>query len=296
MDFLTIGNVTKDIVPGGYTVGGTVTYASAAALQLGRQPGVLTRLGPDVELPDLYQHIDLFPLPWHCTLTFENIYTEDGRVQYVHQVGGSIGTDDIPSILQEQNPPIVLLGPLASELDFNVARLFPNSLMGMVPQGWMRYWDESGRVSHKPIDCADEILRHADVLVVSTEDVDHDLGLAQCYSEQVPILVLTRGAHGCDVYHRGHITHVRPRKTEEVDPTGAGDTFTAAFLIRYQETGDPIEAARFANVAASMSVEGPGYHGMPTRVQIEAYLAEHNDGHGAFPRTGQEWHEVTPTG
>jgi hypothetical protein len=293
MDFLTIGNVTRDIIPGGYTVGGTVTYASAAALRLGRRPGVLTRLGPDIDLPDLYGDVRLFPLPWHCTLTFENIYTEDGRVQYVHEVGGPIGIQDIPLALREHNPPIVLLGPLAGELDHKVAQLFPNSLLGMVPQGWMRHWDATGRVSHNPIDCADEILRHADVLVVSTEDVAHDLSLAQCYSEQVPILVLTRGAHGCDVYHKGHITHVRPRKTEEVDPTGAGDTFTAAFLIRYAETGDPIDAARFANVAASMSVEGLSYQAMPTRAQIEAYLAQHNGGPRAYRQAGQKWHQLT---
>ena len=60
-----------------------------------------------------------------------------------------------------------------------------------------------------------------------------------------------------------------------MDPTGAGDTFTAAFLIYFQETGDPIKAARFANIAASFSVEGLSYSATPTRAQVEAYLAEH---------------------
>ena len=44
----------------------------------------------------------------------------------------------------------------------------------------------------------------------------------------------------------------------EVDPTGAGDVFAAAFLVRYQETGDPLEAAAFAACAASCVVEGVG--------------------------------------
>ena len=74
------------------------------------------------------------------------------------------------------------------------------------------------------------------MLVVSTEDVGHDLTLAQCYAETVKVMVLTRGMHGCDVYSDGHITHVRPRRALEIDPTGAGDTFTAAFLIRYAES------------------------------------------------------------
>jgi sugar/nucleoside kinase (ribokinase family) len=275
MDFLTIGNITKDLIPGGYTVGGTVTYASVAAMRLGRQAGVLTRMGPDLALPDVYKGIDLHALPSDHTLTFENVYTPDGRVQTIHALGGAIGPEDVPQTLVEVAPAIVLLGPLAGELDPQVGDLFRNSLRGVVPQGWMRRWDEHGRVSHVPIACEADVLRYADVLVVSTEDVNHDIGLARCYAETVKIVVLTRGVHGADVYCNGHVTHVRPRPAHEIDPTGAGDTFVAAFLVAYSETGDPIKAARFANVAASFSVEGLSYSTTPTRAQVDAYLAEH---------------------
>jgi sugar/nucleoside kinase (ribokinase family) len=57
-----------------------------------------------------------------------------------------------------------------------------------------------------------------------------------------------------------------------VDPTGAGDVFAPAFMIRLIETGDPCEAAQFANVVASFSIEGPGVTGIPMRKQVEAYL------------------------
>jgi sugar/nucleoside kinase (ribokinase family) len=58
-----------------------------------------------------------------------------------------------------------------------------------------------------------------------------------------------------------------------VDPTGAGDVFATAFLIRLAETGDPGQAARFANVTASFSVEGWGMAAIPTRLQVEDYLS-----------------------
>ncbi len=275
MDFLTIGNITKDLIPGGYTVGGTVTYASVAAMRLGRTAGVLTRLGPDLALPDVYRNIELHALPSAHTLTFENIYTPDGRVQTIHAFGDAIGVQDVPDVLLQNPPAIVLLGPLAGELDPQVADLFPNSLRGVVPQGWMRRWDEQGSVSHVPIACTDDVLRYADVLIVSTEDVNHDVNLARCYADVVRTVVLTRSLHGADVYHGGHVTHVRPRPSTQIDPTGAGDTFAAAFLICFQETGDPIQAARFANVAASFSVEGLSYSATPTRAHVDAYLAEH---------------------
>lgn len=275
MDFLTIGNITKDLIPGGYTVGGAVTYASVAAVRLGCRVGVLTRMGPDLILPNVYSEINLYALPSNHTLTFENIYTPDGRVQTIHALADAIGVADVPQALVDAAPAIVLLGPLAGELDPQVADLFPNALRGVAPQGWMRRWDAQGRVSHVPIPCDAEVLRYADVLVVSTEDVNHDVSLAQCYAETVKVVVLTRGLHGADVYFNGHVTHVRPRPAREIDPTGAGDTFMAAFLIAFNETGDPIKAARFANVAASFSVEGLSYSSVPTRAQVDAYLAEH---------------------
>ena len=58
----------------------------------------------------------------------------------------------------------------------------------------------------------------------------------------------------------------------EVDPTGAGDVFAAAFLIRLQETQDPIAAARFANATASFCVQAPGVTGIPTRAMVEERL------------------------
>lgn len=275
MDFLTIGNITKDLIPGGYTVGGAVTYASVAAMRLGRKPGVLTRMSSDLVLPDVFRAIELYALPSPHTLTFENVYTPDGRVQTIHAFGDAIDTQDVPTALVQAAPSIVLLGPLAGELDPRVATLFPNALLGVVPQGWMRRWDAQGRVWHVPMTCQEEVLRYADVLVVSTEDVNHDISLVRCYADVVETVALTRGLHGADVYHKGHITHVRPRPANQIDPTGAGDTFAAAFLIYFQETGDPIRAARFANIAASFSVEGLSYSSAPSRAQVEAYVAEH---------------------
>jgi sugar/nucleoside kinase (ribokinase family) len=271
MDFLTIGHIAKDILPDGYTVGGTVTYASVTALRLGRQPGVLTRIGPDLMLPPVYDEIELLALPSAATTTFENVYLPTGRVQTIHAVADRITPEDVPPAWRS-DPAIVLLGPLANEIDPEVAAIFPRPTLALVPQGWMRQWNGHGHVTHVPIDCANSILPHADVLVLSIEDVAHDLELAQCYSEQIKLMVLTRGVQGCDVYLDGRIHRIPPRPAHEVDPTGAGDTFAAAFLIRYAETGDPFTSARFANVAASHCVEGLGYSSIPVREEIEAWL------------------------
>ena len=56
---------------------------------------------------------------------------------------------------------------------------------------------------------------------------------------------------------------------DEIDPTGAGDTFATAFLIRLHETGDIEAAARFGAAAASLSVGGVAAAAIPTRDEIE---------------------------
>lgn len=42
------------------------------------------------------------------------------------------------------------------------------------------------------------------------------------------------------------------------DPTGAGDAFCGGFLAGYQKTEDPVRAAAYGNVSASLSMEGSG--------------------------------------
>jgi sugar/nucleoside kinase (ribokinase family) len=61
-------------------------------------------------------------------------------------------------------------------------------------------------------------------------------------------------------------------RAREVDVTGAGDVFAAAFLIRLEESNSPETSARFAACAAALSIEAVGTDGIPMREQIEARL------------------------
>jgi sugar/nucleoside kinase (ribokinase family) len=61
---------------------------------------------------------------------------------------------------------------------------------------------------------------------------------------------------------------------KEVDATGAGDIFAAAFFIRLFSTRDPWEAARFATLIASHSVTRMGLNGIPTPQEIEESMME----------------------
>jgi sugar/nucleoside kinase (ribokinase family) len=178
-----------------------------------------------------------------------------------------------------RQPSAVLLGPLVGEIGPDIAPLFAKpTLVTAVPQGWMRRWDETGRVFSKPWETAAAILPHLDVLVLSLEDINYDLSRLDPFFEHLALVVLTEYREGSTLYVRkndGEISRIKipPRPANEVDPTGAGDIFATAFMIRLQETGDPIQSARFANTTASFGVEAEGVAGIPNRAQVLAYMA-----------------------
>jgi sugar/nucleoside kinase (ribokinase family) len=95
------------------------------------------------------------------------------------------------------------------------------------------------------------------------------------WARQVPLLVVTGGEGETHVALEGrwHVLGAFP--AHQVEGTGAGDSFAAGFLIRYHETADAAEAARFAAAVASFVVEGYGSGGAPTRDRVERRLREH---------------------
>jgi len=269
-DYVVIGHITKDLLNGGFTVGGTVAYSGLTARNLGLRVGVVTSASPDLDLKEALPGIEVVNVPSSVTTAFQNIYRDGTRQQFVRAVAERITAEAIPP--QWHHSPIVQLGPLTQELDEEVIHLFKGSLIGVTPQGWMRQWDDEGRISPVVWAAPERVLPFASVLVLSEEDVGGDMALIQRYVELTKIVVLTAGWKGSAVYHRGQRRYFPARGVSEVDPTGAGDVYAAAYLVRLEETGDPWEAAHFANCVASFSVEKPSVTGIPSRQQVEACL------------------------
>lgn len=286
IDFLTVGNLTRDTTPEGFRLGGTVSFAAMTARQLGWRPGVLTRAsldglvpaepGPDglirtTGLPGT--HLDGIPVyvePSPVTTTFTNIYTAEGRIQYITAVADPVTPDGLPQ--EWAAAQVVLLGSIARELPPHWAFEFPGALIGIAPQGLMRRWDERGLVTHGRWDDGGVFLRRCDAIFLSREDVSGDDSYIAKLAGQARLLVVTDGYHGATVYQNGTATAIPPRRAREVDPTGAGDVFATSFLLRYAETRDPFVAARFANIVASLSVEAAGMDAVPPRAEVERWV------------------------
>ena len=252
IDFLTIGHVCYDRVAGGRVVGGAAAYTAMTAQALGCRAAVVTSAAPadnwTAELPGIPIHIVDAP----STTVFENVYHPAGRVQTIHSVAGRLKTSHVPS--PWTRAPLVFLGPIANEVDPDIIRLFSDSIVGVGPQGWMRRWDERGRVYAVEWENAADILPLAPVTFISTEDVN-DSRQIDAYAGAANILVVTDGPNGCSVYFRGEKRTFAAPEAALVDATGAGDVFAAAYLLRFLQTrGDYWEAAVFANRVAARSV------------------------------------------
>ena len=271
VDYLVIGHVAHDLTPDGWRLGGTVAYSALTARALGLRVGVVTASGSETSL-DALQGISVISSDSPQSTTFENIYTENGRVQYLRAQATQLNFASVPEAWRRAS--IIHIGPIANEVDSILPKDFSPALLGITPQGWMRERAEDGRVLHSAWKNAEPALQKASAIVMSREDVDGDDELIEHMAHQTRILAVTEASAGCVLYWNGDRRRFRAPEVHEVDATGAGDVFAAAFFIRLFKTRDPWESARFATLIASHSVTRIGLAGIPTPQEIEESLME----------------------
>jgi len=266
VDYLVVGHVANDLTPNGARQGGTVAYSALTARALGLRVGIVTAAGSDVSLEPL-NDIPLVSIESDSSTTYENIYTEQGRVQYLRSQATRIDFNQVPEPWLSAS--IIHIAPIANEIESVLPKYFSPSLLGLTPQGWMRQWDSDGLISTREWTDSESALTQANAIVISREDVNGDDVLIEHMAGQAKILVVTEGSAGAVLYWNGDRRRFPAPAVKEVDATGAGDVFATAFFVRFLNTRDPWEATRFATQLASHSVERAGLDGIPTQLEIE---------------------------
>lgn len=270
-DVVVVGHVVQDLTPQGSRLGGAGTFASVQAHRLGRSVGVVTR-APHRLLDDpQLAGIAFAGRDSDKATTFENSYDGSSRRQRVPSRAAPITADDVPEGWRSTD--VVLLGPVCGEIPHDFERLFTDSLVGIGAQGWLRALDENGAVRPAPWN-GPPFWQGAHALFVSDEDLVAETQLDR-WVEEVPVVVVTRERRGARVHDGGRWREIDAFPANEVDPTGAGDVFAAAFLVWLDETGDVGGAAQFASAAAAFAVEAEGIKGIANRDQIGERLAQH---------------------
>jgi len=270
---LALGHVTRDRRPGGFVLGGSVTYGALAARRLGWDVAILTSAGADFEPERELPGVPVFVRRSPATTRFANEYDADGaRRQVVTARADDVELGPLPDAWRD--PDALLLGPVAGELFGVGATALEASCVGAIAQGYVRAIGHDGVVTPCEWQRPGRDLLGVHVLFLS----EHDLPDAESRSREllssVPIVALTRGWRGLELLTRDGVQQVPSLPRAEVDPTGAGDVFAAAFLVRYHETADPLEAAAFGACAASCVVEGAGASTLGDRDEVLRRMAQ----------------------
>jgi sugar/nucleoside kinase (ribokinase family) len=128
------------------------------------------------------------------------------------------------------------------------------------------------------------VLETTDVLLPSGEEaemlakIEGSSKACQKLLETGPkIIVLKQGKEGCTVFTKENYDGiiVKGLKVEEIDPTGAGDSFGGAFLIGYLVGWDLTKVARFANAVGALKVQNFGPMPNTSYEQVIEFVEKH---------------------
>lgn len=261
--------MVEDRAPaGGWAPGGPSLYTARAAAALGADVTLITNL-PTGYPRAPFAGIDLRVRAVAPAPRYANQYDAGGdRRQLLLARGEGLEAGAIPAC------DALIVAPAYHELAALPAAAA--AVVAIELQGLLRTADAAGRVSAHPVPLARvrPFARPGMFAFLSEEDTARPTLLARELATAGMTVALTRGYRGAQLFTASGERHLDALPAQAVDPTGAGDCFATAFVVRSLEGGDIVEAARFALAAGALAVERPGLEGIPTRAMVEARLAK----------------------
>jgi sugar/nucleoside kinase (ribokinase family) len=278
---------------GPYPSGDTCIYIDAVA-RLGRQGGFIGAVGDDDLGRCLLERfaadgVDFScgrVLPGYTTGTAFVAYFSDGSRRFVfhwrHSAAGQVSADFVRTEYFRNTRWLHLTGcNLSITPDSRDACL---AAMHAVNAGAIVSFDPNIRPELLSVEEIRElvqpVIERANLIFPSRSEAAMLTGEAgdeagcRHWAAQGKTVVLKQGESGCRVFTPDGDFAVPGFPVQEVDPTGAGDTFCAAFtvaLLDGLERGRPdlVAVARFANAAGALAVTRLGpMEGAPTRAQV----------------------------
>ncbi|MBC7239079.1 MAG: hypothetical protein H5T71_03145 [Chloroflexi bacterium] len=125
------------------------------------------------------------------------------------------------------------------------------------------------------LDIASIVFPSGEELATLSGERDPVAGAQALLQGNVRIVALKKGERGSTLFTREGALDIPPYRVTEVDPTGAGDCFDAAFLVGLTE-GWPLErVGRFANAVGALATTRLGpMEGTFRREKVLAFMAE----------------------
>lgn len=262
--------MVEDQAQGGWLPGGPSLYAARTALALGAEVSLISRIPAKYDRAVL-AGLDVHGFPARSAPRYANTYGPQGeRTQYLLHDGEPL---DAGAAKLDRPADGLIVAPAYHELAGLPAIAAPVIAVNL--QGPLRTVDQQGRVlpTEEPETAAAPFIRPGCFAFFSEEDTLVPDALARFIAGLGATVLLTRGYRGAMLFEGDAVTRLDAIEADPVDPTGAGDCFATAFVVRYIETGDLAAACSFALAAGALAVEGDGLAGVPARAAIEERLA-----------------------
>jgi sugar/nucleoside kinase (ribokinase family) len=176
----------------------------------------------------------------------------------------------------------ILLGPILGEIPVELVKNIKemtNAPILLDPQGLLRSVKD-GQVRHELTDEFVAIARLSTVIKANELETQVVTGINPRKDPQAAakalhdfgcqIAVVTLAEAGSIIYNGRDYYPIPPYVTHAIDPTGAGDTYAAGFMIRSLEaSGDMNAIGCFASAVASIMVENSGPEFKLTRAEVD---------------------------
>jgi sugar/nucleoside kinase (ribokinase family) len=248
-----VGNLALDVVDGGHPrPGGTVLYSARTLARLGADAcvGAACAARDRDLLVDPLEKLGL-PVAWHesaTTTSYAFRYEGERRLMRQEAVGDPWRATEAVAAIGDAE--WIHVGAL-------VRSDFPEATLAALAEGGRRLLVDAQGLVRTPAlgdlrtDAAiGNALRHIAILKLNDEEAQTLVGRAApeaVRSLGVPEVVLTLGSRGSWVVTPTATGSVpAPDIAVAVDPTGAGDVYSAAYLAARSAGGEPVEAARSA--------------------------------------------------
>lgn len=110
------------------------------------------------------------------------------------------------------------------------------------------------------LDSLSKIIERTHILFLNRKEVylltgrNFEEGAPLLVDKGVPLVVVTCGGRGVNLYTEEGIIHTPPNKIKSLDTTGAGDAFAAGFIASFIKNENPENCLKSGNIQASKCV------------------------------------------
>ena len=303
-DLVLLGHIVKEMIyfPDrtlGPVLGSPVAYGSVVAGRLGERVGAVTTIGTDMPGTLLQPFRDagvdmsgVLVKPGNRTTASELIYDEAGNKEIRYpQKASPIRFEDIPRAYHAAR--VFYVATMDHDVPLDTIRqlraLDATMAIDLGGYGGAHSREHPDQTEQQSSTRVRELVSYFDVVRASVEDCAHLFGADRVATEAdeeelvrlfiswgAEVGLLTLGERGCVVGTSGNIVRVPAQHGDVIDTTGAGDSFSTAFLVGYMHTGDIEWSARFGAATVIYIIERTGgvrAERMPTREYVDRRLA-----------------------